>query len=107
MRVDSLIASIEELSLYRLSQPKIEWPRDFDVKRRAFDHRHAMTGALHELGFIRTHEALRVCPLKRGANYRISESLRRLRITNPPAIERALHAARLHLLDCVGSGERH
>src|ERR1700686_1862631 len=107
MRVDSLIESIEKLRLYSLCQPQIEGPRDLDVDQRAFDNRHAMAEALHKLRLISSHKAFSVCPLKRVPNYRISKSLGRLGIINPPAIERALHAARLDLFDCVGGGERH
>src|SRR5713101_7565792 len=107
MRLSSLIGSTEELPLYDFRQPQIKRPCNLDVDRRALDHRHAMSDALDELTLIRSHEPIRVRALERFTNYRVSKSLRRLRVVNAPPVERALSSPRLHLLNGIGRRQCH
>ena len=65
-----------------------------------------MTDAFYKLGFIRPHESVSVRSLECLSKNRIAKRLRSLRVVDSPAVERALHTARLDLLDRVRCGER-
>src|ERR1044071_1941220 len=66
-----------------------------------------MASAFDKLRIVRGSEAIRISSLVSLANDPVAESLRRLRVIDAATVERALDAARFHLLDRINRAHSH